>query len=471
MLAREAYAKLCAQIGDENVGLITGEEEINASAPVICCTAEMAPTSGSHLVLDEAHWAADVERGHAWTKLLVSGSYETIEVAASLGARKFLEAVFSDVPAVRTVMHARLSPLAYSGAVALSDIPARSLVVAFSRKAVHSLARRLLDDGRTVGVLYGALPPETRVAQIEKFMTGEVELLVVTDVVGHGINTPAEVVVIAQTDKFDGAQMRDLLVWETAQISGRAGRYGFSGAGKVFMLDAEPGFRPKEGLVTSGSLAAAGLEPDGLNIERGLLRPTYADLGSPHGHQIGVAVTEWSRLAESELTATPGVEGVPIAPVLLRWTQAGDALGLRVIGQGLTRPWPFDGDVAWKILTTPVNAESPVFAALIETLATRRDALTVVLDKALRDASSTLENAESSAGVARDLMVVARLFPEVNEHLGAGAQQVEAKATLTIARRLTEALRSSSHGLCDSCGVKCAPHLVVCDRCHSGGLN
>src|SRR3712207_8431840 len=68
----------------------------------------------------------------------------------------------------------------------------QTLVVAFSRKAVYAVAAAL-DPHRPgkVGVLYGALPPATRREVIDRFTRGETEVLVTTDVIGHGINVPA----------------------------------------------------------------------------------------------------------------------------------------------------------------------------------------------------------------------------------------------------------------------------------------
>ena len=73
MLAQEAHRRLAGLLGEEQVGLITGEERINEHAPVLCCTVEMAPGSGEVLVLDEVQWADDEERGAAWTELLLAG--------------------------------------------------------------------------------------------------------------------------------------------------------------------------------------------------------------------------------------------------------------------------------------------------------------------------------------------------------------------------------------------------------------
>ena len=59
MLAQEAHRRLSAEMGEDAVGLVTGEERVNPGAPIVCCTAEMAPASGETLVLDEVQWAED----------------------------------------------------------------------------------------------------------------------------------------------------------------------------------------------------------------------------------------------------------------------------------------------------------------------------------------------------------------------------------------------------------------------------
>ena len=59
MLAQEAHRKLVAELGADHVGLVTGEERVNENAPIVCCTAEMAPTRGEVLVLDEIFAVGD----------------------------------------------------------------------------------------------------------------------------------------------------------------------------------------------------------------------------------------------------------------------------------------------------------------------------------------------------------------------------------------------------------------------------
>src|SRR3712207_1592948 len=135
----------------------------------------------------------------------------------------------------------------------------QTLVVAFSRKAVYAAASAL-DQHRPgkVGVLYGALPPATRREVIDRFTSGELEVLATTDVIGHGINVPATTVLFAETTKFDGEQVRPLRSWETAQIAGRAGRYGLTGHGTVGVLTGVAGLRADQGRLATGAAVARG---------------------------------------------------------------------------------------------------------------------------------------------------------------------------------------------------------------------
>src|SRR4051794_17856123 len=94
MLAQEAHRRLSAELGEEAVGLVTGEERVNETAPIICCTVEMAPTSGDVLVLDEVQWADDPERGSAWTRLLLAGEYRDILLLGALDAEPLVLEAF-----------------------------------------------------------------------------------------------------------------------------------------------------------------------------------------------------------------------------------------------------------------------------------------------------------------------------------------------------------------------------------------
>src|SRR5437868_13411868 len=234
MLAQEAHRRLSAEIGEERVGIVTGEERVNPDAPIICCTAEMAPMRGETLVLDEVQWAEDEERGSAWTRLMLGGEYRHILL---LGAVEALPLVRHAFPDADVRFFERKAPLDWLGKRGVAGLSPGTVVVAFSRRAVIGLAGELnqLHPGK-VAVLYGAMPLASRREEIERFLSGAADVCVATDVLGHGVNLPCETLLFAETTKFDGEARRDLLPWEIAQIAGRAGRFGLVEKGHVGVL-------------------------------------------------------------------------------------------------------------------------------------------------------------------------------------------------------------------------------------------
>jgi ATP-dependent RNA helicase SUPV3L1/SUV3 len=91
-------------------------------------------------------------------------------------------------------------------------------------------------------VVYGALPPEVRRNEAERFATGQSHVLVATDAIGMGLNLPIQRVLFSTMSKYDGVADRPLNESEVHQIAGRAGRYGIHEEGFVGVLsEAEPG--------------------------------------------------------------------------------------------------------------------------------------------------------------------------------------------------------------------------------------
>ena len=150
-----------------------------------------------------------------------------------------------------------------------------------------------------VGVLYGALPPATRRDVIERFTSGDLEVLVTTDVIGHGINVPATTVLFAETTKFDGVERRPLRTWETAQIAGRAGRYGLTGHGAVGVLAGVTGLKPDAGLLMAGAEVARGDAMSDLPKRAPRLRPELDDLGAFEPVDLPEALTRWMAWARA----------------------------------------------------------------------------------------------------------------------------------------------------------------------------
>ena len=160
MLAQEAHRRLGARLGEDRVGLVTGEERVNERAPIVCCTVEMAPQAGELLVLDEVQWADDEDRGSAWTRLLLAGEYRQILLLGALDALPLVERAFPDA---ELKVFERMLPLEWVGERTLRSLGTGTVVVAFSRKAVLALAGEVnrLHPGR-VAVLYGAMPLASR---------------------------------------------------------------------------------------------------------------------------------------------------------------------------------------------------------------------------------------------------------------------------------------------------------------------
>src|SRR5690348_109471 len=238
MLAQEAHRRLAAELGEERVGLVTGEERVNPGAPIVCCTAEMAPMRGETLVLDEVQWAEDEERGSAWTRLMLGGDYKHVLL---LGAVEALPLVRHAFPDAEVRFFERKAPLDWTGRKGIAGLRPGTVVVAFSRRAVIGLAGELnqLYPGR-VAALYGAMPLASRREEIDRFLSGAADVCAATDVLGHGVNLPCETLLFAETEKFDGRERRDLEPWEIAQIAGRAGRFGFHERGHVGVLTGLP---------------------------------------------------------------------------------------------------------------------------------------------------------------------------------------------------------------------------------------
>jgi ATP-dependent RNA helicase SUPV3L1/SUV3 len=92
-----------------------------------------------------------------------------------------------------------------------------------------------------VSVIYGALPPEVRRREAERFASGESHILVATDAIGMGLNLPIRRVLFSTLTKFDGVDDRLLTESEVHQIAGRAGRFGIHEEGFAGVLEiAEP---------------------------------------------------------------------------------------------------------------------------------------------------------------------------------------------------------------------------------------
>ncbi|MGD9563678.1 MAG: DEAD/DEAH box helicase [Pyrinomonadaceae bacterium] len=82
-LTNSKYVEFAEEFGAENVGILTGDRKENGDAPLIVGTTEIyrnqlfdALRSGEQVetdfvILDEAHYLADEERGHVWEEAII----------------------------------------------------------------------------------------------------------------------------------------------------------------------------------------------------------------------------------------------------------------------------------------------------------------------------------------------------------------------------------------------------------------
>jgi superfamily II RNA helicase len=82
-LTNSKYEEFSKEFGQENVGILTGDRKENANAPLIVGTTEIyrnqlfdalrrgEDVQSDLVILDEAHYMADEERGHVWEEAII----------------------------------------------------------------------------------------------------------------------------------------------------------------------------------------------------------------------------------------------------------------------------------------------------------------------------------------------------------------------------------------------------------------
>lgn len=277
-------------LGRENVGMITGDSQINPGAPIICCTAEILAnqalregewTDVACVAMDEFHFYSDPDRGWAWqVPLLTLPHTQFLLMSATLGdVSQIAEALEAKTgTTVDIIANApRPVPLEYKyelmsleGTVelALRNDEGPLYVVHFSQDAALASAQALSSFGVTskeqreqikavlgqgkfttqfgktlkrlllsgIGVHHAGMLPRYRLLVEKLAQQGLLPVICGTDTLGVGINVPIHTVVLTALTKFDGHKMRRLRSREFHQIAGRAGRSGFDTEGMVVAL-------------------------------------------------------------------------------------------------------------------------------------------------------------------------------------------------------------------------------------------
>ncbi len=231
--------------------LITGEERVlMEGAQHTASTIEMMNPSKlvEVAIIDEIQMLQDPDRGSAWTAALVGVPAKQVFVCGSTAVTAPCIAVIKQMGESHEITYlARKTPLElendslcgkhYSRQKLKPKLQKGDAIIAFSRKDVLTFSARFRQWGFTVASIYGALSPEVRRTESERFCSGAADILVATDAIGMGLNLPIRRVIFSNIHKFDGVASRPLNATEVRQIAGRAGRFGIYETGYVNVLE------------------------------------------------------------------------------------------------------------------------------------------------------------------------------------------------------------------------------------------
>jgi ATP-dependent RNA helicase SUPV3L1/SUV3 len=231
--------------------LITGEERIFIDgAQHTASTIEMMHSTKpvDVAVIDEIQMLQDPDRGPAWTASLIGVPAKEVFLCGSNAVTSLCTQALELLEEPYTLSYlARKTPLIfeekslcgprYSKSKLKHQLNKGDALITFSRKDVLTLSARFRNWGFKVASIYGALSPEVRRYESERFSSGEAEILIATDAIGMGLNLPIRRVIFANIHKFDGVASRLLNATEVRQIAGRAGRYGVYETGYVNVLE------------------------------------------------------------------------------------------------------------------------------------------------------------------------------------------------------------------------------------------
>ncbi|MBC7795570.1 MAG: DEAD/DEAH box helicase [Pyrinomonadaceae bacterium] len=137
-LTNSKYEEFKAEFGIENVGILTGDRKENYRAPLIVGTTEIyrnqlfdAMRNGEQVntdfvILDEAHYLADEERGHVWEEAIILSPprIRLLLLSATIGNAEDFAAWISEVRGVnvRVVSRPGARPVELRAAYLNSDL-------------------------------------------------------------------------------------------------------------------------------------------------------------------------------------------------------------------------------------------------------------------------------------------------------------------------------------------------------------
>ncbi|KAI5641916.1 hypothetical protein NE865_05915 [Phthorimaea operculella] len=221
----------------ETESLLLDEVELTPSDHV-ACTVEMTSLNNTYevAIIDEIQMIGDKGRGWAWTRAILGLQAEEIHLCGEAGAISLIEEICNttgEEMEIRT--YKRLTELKVEDAAlgSLDNVKPGDCIVCFNKNDIYSVSRAIEQRGHEVAVIYGSLPPGTKLAQANKFNDPDssCKVMVATDAIGLGINLSIRRIIFYSLIKpvinDDGDKEMDVIsISQALQIAGRAGRYG-----------------------------------------------------------------------------------------------------------------------------------------------------------------------------------------------------------------------------------------------------
>jgi ATP-dependent RNA helicase SUPV3L1/SUV3 len=241
LLATEVYSKSNAK--GTPCDLVTGEErkyakDVENPSSHVACTVEMTSLSTPYevAIIDEIQQIRDPGRGWAWTRALLGLVADEIHVCGEPGTIHLLKKLcLTTGEELEVRSYDRLTKLNIEdrALVSLDNISPGDCIVCFSKNDIYTVSREIEARGKEVAVIYGTLPPGTKLAQAAKFNDPEnsCKVMVATDAIGMGLNLSIRRIIFysltkPMTNEKGEKEIDTISVSQALQIAGRAGRYG-----------------------------------------------------------------------------------------------------------------------------------------------------------------------------------------------------------------------------------------------------
>lgn len=222
--------------------LVTGEERQcvlpdNTPANHVACTIEMVSVEKKYdvAVIDEIQMIKDPQRGWAWTRALLGLVANEIHICGEGAAIELVKDIANSCGEELEVRkYERLTSLTIENNALgdLGNIQPGDCVVCFNKNDIFNVSLELEKRGFECAVIYGSLPPGTKLAQAKRFNDPNhpCKILVATDAIGMGLNLSIRRVIFYSIMKpvvnEKGEKEIDTISTSQAlQIGGRAGRF------------------------------------------------------------------------------------------------------------------------------------------------------------------------------------------------------------------------------------------------------